>query len=540
MNRADEIRDILKAHPEYCETLFCRGYIVTDRLLNLSAYPFYEQWKCLPLGSLNNSSTVKIYFHRWQTCHIIERNGITASIIGHAYNPFDMKHRETEILTDCIDAYKQGMKVFFDKVSELTGVHLIILNDTKRLIAVQDCTGIKACCYGRVNNHIYLTSHPQMVGDICNLQIDPFVRQLTDKWFFRFGQQFLPGNLTPYRELKRLGPNTYLDFSDRYQVYRFYPTGPHRELTPDEYDGILKLIRELMGRNIELCTHKWKRTAISLSGGIDSKTTLACANGLYDRLKYFSFHCKPAELTDAKAARRICEKIGVEHAIYPISGTNRQIKDYGVLKKIISHNISYIGVPPEHEIRKYIYLYRLNDFDVELKSWVSEIGRAIWGRKYGFEFPKVLTPRHFSIFQTRYIFAPLLLRESEGYYKEYLKQISLERPLYNYEHTDIYSWEFAFGAWGQRIFTSQEIFRHAVTIPINNRKLIDMFLWFPHECRKNDMVHRELIRCANRIIYDLNVSVHNADAGKKRIMLERTYYRYATLFYKKMGCGKEK
>ena len=65
---------------------------------------------------------------------------------------------------------------------------------------------------------------------------------------------------------------------------------------------------------------------------------------------------------------------------------------------------------------------------------------------------------------------------------------------------------------------------------MNNRKLVDMFLWFPHEYRKGDMVHKKLIELTNKKISDLNISVHNADAGMKRILLEQAYYRYATLF----------
>lgn len=534
MNNANEIKGLLDKYPQYRETLFCRGYLLTTReFKNLSEYPFYSQWNRAAFGKSEGGSSINIYSHKWQECRVYEKGGITAAIVGHAYNPFNMEYREEQLLKDCIEAYRESREAFFDKVSELTGIHLILLNDANSLIAVQDCSGIKSCYYGKAGGEIYITSHPQLAGDVCGLQVDPFVKKLTGKWCFKFGQKFLPGSLTPYREFKRLGPNTFLEFKKEYMVQRFYPSKPHPEPAPKDYGGVLASINSLLNRNVKLCTLKWKVPAISLSGGLDSKTTLACANGLYDRLKFFSFHCKPAELSDAQAARRICSSIGLEHRVYPIPGKNESIKDYGALEKIIYHNASYLGVPPEREIRKYIVLYRLKDFDVELKSWISETGRAIWERKYEVIFPEVLTPRHFSIFQTRYLFAPLLLEKSDNFYREHLKEIGLEKPLYNYEHTDSYCWEFAFGAWGSNVFTQQEIFRHAVTMPMNNRKIMDMFLWFPHEYRKSDMVHKELIRLANKEIYALNINFHNADAGRKRIFLERMYYRYASLFNRK-------
>lgn len=530
MKRLNEIKEILEKYPQYRETLFCRGYLVTTRIFqNTAEYPFYSQWNRISCGRLENGTWLNIYFHRWQNCHFAEEGKITAAMIGHAYNPFDMKYREAEILKDCIKAYSKNRESFFEKISELTGIHLIIINDTGKLTIVQDCSGMRACYFGRVKGDIYLTSHPRLAGDLLGLHIDPFVEELTGKWFFRFGQQYLPGSLSPYMEFEKLGPNTYLEFGKEFRVKRFYPLKPHPELSPDRYEDVLKDIGGLMKKNIELCISKWKAPAISLSGGLDSKTTLACANGLYDKLKYFSFHCKPSEVLDAKAAHKICGVFGIEHKIHAIPETNDRVRDYDVLRRIIRHNTAYLNVPPEREMRKYIYLYRLKDFDVELKSWVSEAGRSIWERKYNIEFPEVLTPHHFSIFQTRYLFAPSLLKKSNNCYREYLRKINLEKPLFNYRHTDSYVWEFAFGFWGQSVFTGQEIFRHEVTIPMNNRKLLDMFLWFPRNYRKRDMVHRELVRRSNNKIDGLE-NVYNPDAGTKRIFLEHAYYRYSTLF----------
>lgn len=528
MNYKDEISKALEEHIEYQEALFCRGYVVTNNTLDyIGKYPFYNNWKKFELGVLDKK-IINIYYHKWQECYVQERDGITIGLIGHAYNPFNMKYLEEDIIKECIEAYKKNKEVFFDKISELTGIHLIVVNNGDELLIVQDCGGMKTCYYGKIDNYIYLTSHPQLIGDLCDLTIDSFVRKLKDKWFFSIGGKYLPGNLSPYKELKRLGPNTYVSYSKIFKVKRFYPIKDHIQVKEDEYDKTLEEIGKLINKNIELCSLKWDRPAISLSGGMDSKTTLACANGLYDKFKYYSFHCKEQEIQDANAAHTICDRIGVNHKIYAIPDTNEEISDYEMLKKIIYHNTSYVGNPPEHEIRKFIYLFRLEDFDVELKSWISEIGRAMWERKYGITLPEILTPRHFSIFQTRYFGAPYLLKRSDEYYREYLKETGILTPLYNYEHSDIFYWEFRFGSWGGNVVTAQDIFRHTVTMPMNNRKLIEMFLWFPHEFRKNDLVNKGIIKASNKVIDDLDITVHNTYLGGRRILVEKLYYLYRT------------
>lgn len=89
---------------------------------------------------------------------------------------------------------------------------------------------------------------------------------------------------------------------------------------------------------------KWNRCAISLSGGVDSKTTLASANGLYDKFSYFSFFSKEQELVDAKAARQICNNLGLKHTIYRIPENNNEIKDFQFIKKSFSTTLVILKI----------------------------------------------------------------------------------------------------------------------------------------------------------------------------------------------------
>jgi hypothetical protein len=533
MSQAKEIRDILDTYPNYQETLFRRGYLITDREIeNLARYPFYDNWNKVNFGSLYNGNRINIYYHKLQDCYMHEQNGVTISIIGHAYNPFNMNYKELDILKNCLCSYLESKEVFFDKISELTGIHIIVVNDKGKLIVVQDCAGMKSCYFGKVDNVIYITSHPQLVGDICNLTIDPFVDKLVKTRCYNIGNRHLPGNITPFRELKRLGGNTCVEYTDKFNIKRFYPVRPHDEISDkDQFNEMIEKIGNIMHRNIELCSKKWNRPAISLSGGTDSKTTLACANGLYDKFDFFSFHSKPQELVDANAAHNICEKIGLEHIIYSIPDSNDNIQDFDILKKVIEHNTSYVKNTADHEIRKMIYLYRLDKYDVELKSWASEIARVSLERRYGFKMPKVLNERHFSIFQTRYFLVPNLLKRSDMLNKKYMKEIGLDGPIYNFEHTDLFHWEVRLGIWGTSVVSELD-FCHNVTMPFNNRKLIELLLSFSHDDRRDGKVHQNIILKANKNIDEISITIKNKHSRGYRQTLERIYYLYRTIFYK--------
>jgi hypothetical protein len=65
-----------------------------------------------------------------------------------------------------------------------------------------------------VNGNVVISSTPQLVADVFGLTKDPDVEELLrSKGYYR-GSGFLPGNLSPYRELKRLGANTLVRYRD--------------------------------------------------------------------------------------------------------------------------------------------------------------------------------------------------------------------------------------------------------------------------------------------------------------------------------------
>ena len=522
----DEIKAKLDKTPQYRELLFRRGYLFTDKpLLDTDGYPFYGIWNEIKLGSYH------LYVQQEQTAYAEQDGDVQAVIVGHAYNPFDMQCDETQLCADLIAAYKQSLESYFDKVSELTGLHIIMLIDGDKVIACQDACSLTGCYFGKVDGAMYITEHPQLIADLCNLKINPKVEKLVESKCYNIGNRHLPGNITPYDELKRLGANTYVFYNGNFEIKRFYPLAPHPEfITVEQKEENIKKIGDLIHNGIACCAKKWNRCSISLSGGTDSKTTLACANGLYDKFTYFSFHSKPQELVDAEGAKKICENLGLEHTLYTIPTENDQIKDFAFIKKILQHNTNYFKNLADNEIRKYIYLHDLDAYDIELKSWASEVARVFLERKYQVKMPKVLNERHCSIFQTRYFGHPLLLRWSDKLYYSFLKEIGLSKPLFNFEHTDSFYWEVRMGCWGVSVVSSQQLY-HRTTMPMNNRKILELFLSFPHEERKSDSVHKRIMEYKNKKVVDSKVEVANLYFHSYRILMEKAFYRLRTIFY---------
>ena len=527
-DNAATIKRILEAKPQYRECLFSRGYFITeDDTVDGEAYPFYGQWQCVKLQKYT------LFIHKDQDYTVYDRNGVQFLIIGHAYNPFNGVFEEQMLLAQAADAYGESRECFFECINEWTGIFCVFVFD-RTTMGVQDCAGIKALYYGAPNGKACYTSHPQLAADLYGLQMDPFVKKLVSNRFYHIGNRYLPGDLSPFSALKRIGANVYLVCQENHEfkVHRFYPAKALDLCDSDqECEKRVRQAYEILHKNIELISKKWKRNAISLSGGTDSKTTLACANGLYDKFSYFSFQSKDTEIVDSKAAREICDRIGLRHDIYEIPAENSEIEDYDELKKIIVHSYGYVRGLSENEIRKHITMYRWNYFDTEVKSWISEIVRVFFERKYGTQFPERLSARHFSIFQTRYFASPMLLRKSDKIYAEYMKKFDIEAPKFNFEHTDLYYWEVRMSSWGMMVTQSLDLC-HRITFPFNNRKLVELILTLPRERRKLDGIHQDIISVANQKIADANIHVLNNYFHSGRIRLENAYFKYRTLFIK--------
>lgn len=329
--KLQEIQQMLSQKPQYRECLFSRGYLITEDEMDATAYPFFSLWKSFALHSYH------VYIHKDQDFCVYKDGQRDFLLIGHAYNPFNGVYGEKQLLSQLAEKYTVSKEVFFEEVSCWTGIFCVFVFDTE-ITAVQDCAGIKALYYGKINEKICFTSHPQLAADLYGLEMDPFVHRLIHNRFYNIGNRYLPGDRSPFKEIKRIGANVYLHCTVErdVRICRFYPVAPLRMCsTEQEYCKKVEEAYGLLRMNMELIAKKWPNSAISLSGGTDSKTTLACANGMYDRFRYFSFQSKDTEITDAEAAGKICEKIGIKHNIYPIPSDNREIEDFAELKAII-------------------------------------------------------------------------------------------------------------------------------------------------------------------------------------------------------------
>ncbi len=515
------LKNILDKKPNIQKHLFEKGYLITDAELdNVSDYPFYNNWRKTIIGDYNfwvyNSNKLFVY----------DFDGKTAFLIGHAYNPYSMDYDENIILSKIAEAYNTNK--YFDCIDELTGVFILGVVDNKKIEFVLDASGQQYGCYGTAYGKQYISSHMRLIGDICNLETDDYVKRLTNyRWYHFMMGNYMPGDITCYKEIKRIVPNTYVKFENgNYSVTRFYP---NKEIqmcqNKDEYFQVINEAARIMKNSMVLIPKKWNKPAISLTGGVDSNTTFAAANGCYEKYETFSYVSMYRESVDADKAKEISDKFNVQHKVYKIPETNEEIADFQVYKTVFDYNQGGIGASKDSDARKKIILIQNDVCDVEVKSWISESIRAYaykyFGRK---KFPKNLSARNYTSLYNIFFMNKKLVWETDKYFKEYFKNTQLKEHLFNYDESDFFVWELMHGGkCGLNIGVMKSCFD--ITIPYNNRKLLDLLLRVPLEYRISDKHHMDLKKIMNKELFDMNIRVVNLNETDTRKKLANLYFK---------------
>lgn len=498
--------------PEINKYLFVRGFLLSNNNnLDLISFPFYNNWNKTEIYD-----GYYAYTHNQQKVYYVNVNSKVFFIFGHAYNPFTMEIDENKILERIGNAY--GTSDYQDRIDEITGVFVFGSIIDGKVSFIVDPSGMQSACYGYIDGNFYMSSHSQMIGDICNLTMCDLAKELTEyKWYYRVMGPYLPGDMTQFNEVKRIVPNIEYNFEDnKFSHRRFYPLKELSECKNEkEYYKVIEKAADILKNNMQLVSEKWNKPYISLTGGIDSNTTFAAANGIYDKFKTFSYISAEKETIDANAAKIISDKFNVERILYNIPETSEGLKNYDYIKAIIDHNNGYIARGKDNEYRKRVYLMENLDCDVEVKSWVSETIRAYWYKHYGRKKMPKLSPKLYRNLYKIFILNRSLAHKIDKVFAKYIDEFEYEKVPAQYPPADLHYNEVTWGSWGGLNISEMKIYSD-ITFIYNNRIFLDLLFKVPLDKRICDQHHLDMKKYLNKELFDMNIRVVNMKETKFR------------------------
>ncbi len=512
------LEDVLKEYPQYREKLYIRGFLLTDAAVNENEYPFYGAWKSLNL----NGKTLLV--HPKQNVHVKERDGVSLCFVGHAYNPISMVASEDDILNTCLDLAEEDEVLFWNFFNELTGVFTLLWIQGDKVHIIADASGMQTTFYTAHEGKLYVSSHTMMLGEMLNLERGEYINRLINYKFFPLLGNALPGDLTQFDSVKRITPNFCCTYEKgKFANRRFFAPYEDRKKSREE---IVDECARIMNNSMKLIAEKWDRPAISLTGGCDSKTTLACTAGLYDKFKYYSYSSSTAEQVDCEAASTICKTLELNHDVYVVPETVEDEDNYDVIGKILRWNCGDLLDSNPNDIRKRIMLNKITDFDVEVKSWASEIGRAYYSKRFHgrTNFPAEPSGRACTTMYKFFLHNRKLVADTDKIFEKFIAdyyQKAEENPIPWFEQL---FWEYRVSSWNGLVITGEHRYSSDITIPYNNRILLTLLLSVPIEDRISDKLYAEIRSKMNPAIDETGIAVTNLKHTDRRAQFENMYW----------------
>ena len=519
--KTDGMKALLNEKVNMRELLFPRGYLMTnDKEVDAESYPFYGNWNCFDFCGY------KFFVHPKQRFNSVINEKIGMALIGHAFNPLMQENNilEEDLLKTAAELYNKSENQFHEFFNQWTGLFNLFVFSEKTVRVYGDAAGMYMAFYGSYNGKQYCSSHTNLLGDICNIEFDEYINRLINYRFYHLFGKMLPGDLSPYKQFTRLIPNHYAKLENNaWSVKRFFPTNDD-SLIDLPYDKLVEKSAEILSDSMKIIYKKWNRAAISLTGGCDSKTTLSCTNGVYDKYSYFSYISSDSEKVDAEAASKICNMLNIPHKIYEISNNDADYNDIEALREIMKYNSGCIGKNNANDVRKRAFFLNIDDFDVEIKSWASEIGRAYYFKRFAKKkLPKKLTPRYATSLYKVFVTDRKLVRDTDKVFENFLKKYYSDDSFELIPWYDLFRWEFHMSSWNGLVITGEQQIAYDIAIPYNNRILLQHLISTPIEKRINDEPHWDIMRKMNSQIADCGISVVNVKHTDNRAKFERLY-----------------
>lgn len=444
------------------------------------------------------------------------------TLIGYILDPANAGASDSDIIHGLMGDISD-----FDRLLERSGKFggrwIVIVDDGKRVRLFHDAVGLRQVCYtdAEYTSDRWCASQPGLIAKRLQLEIDPNAINFINSFKQRNSEYWWPGDSGPYKEIKHLPSNHYLDL-DAGSSCRYWPNKPAEKLPLEEV--VEKTAKTLQGL-MEGLSNRYGM-AVSLTAGWDTRVMLAASREIRDKVSYVTVKQlgMSGNHADIMVPSLLASKFGLKHDIVEApSAMNNEFR------QAFDKN-----VPFAHEVwgRDAQAILDYNSWNtVALSGSASEIGRC-WYRDYLYGR---ITPQLLSHVATGLDTDVFAIRSFE----KWLKGI---KDAFNYNIADLYYWEQRCGRWAATSQLEFDIAWKDIFTPFNCRELLVNMLAVEEKYRKGPeyALHRGVIVKLWPEILSVPINPHSQKGAglSLKTFLKNTVRRHTPDFIKKAIRGR--
>jgi len=386
------------------------------------------------------------------------------------------------------EAAAHGETEFLDMLDVLGGRHIVLLGNKEGFSLYQDAIGMRSVYFS--SSAKLITSHANLLNEVSSHQKRTPQQGLNA--FMRAWER------TPYLGIDALLPNHSLTVP-KFDITRFFPRENNRFRGLSVQERI-KALRTLWGRQWESLEDSSPDLVMSITGGNDSRTTLALLAEHLQSIKMFTYTtAKPATSPretslrlDQEIVDQIKECISLDHKYIVEPARRAGLEEH--LKLIVAKNT--IG---KHG--SWLLPYHLDvsthDNSLHIRGNAYGVYKLAWLPLNNSDTINDLRKQYFRLTKNDQTHETPQSREKQ--FQDGVERWEYTNRQFDYHRSELLFWELRLGRWASEIYNETDIAFNSVE-PTNVRRMLEIATSFTYSQKRNKLFQSELINDAYPIL----------------------------------------
>jgi Asparagine synthase len=402
-------------------------------------------------------------------------------VVGHFVDTETWRPHD-EAIAAAVGALTRSEEQFLDVTDAWSGRYLVVFGtDTSRRV-MTDASGMRSAFYS-LDGRFVLASHARIVATATGAPRSPIsdeyrncVRALPSRVVMP-----MPGRSTPWSGVVFLTPNQVLDVETRVLRRAF----PRRPLPTRTTSAAAALIAPRLQGQVSALVNTGRPVALSLTGGVDSRVSLAASRQVRDAITYFTYRRPGMAGTDADAttAGLIAKELQLRHRVLDVAAAADSSPLDAAIREatFLSH-----GRPIIAEYRR-----TFTPDTIHIRSNVSGVAKCFYRSK----------PLGAAVSESDSQIAPELLAQLWAHstpsrplidaFEDWMDATGF-RDVRGLDPLDVFYWEHRMACWHSSVVLESD-FAFDTHVLFNSRSILELMLSAPARDRCRGALLRQVV-----------------------------------------------